>query len=162
MKKLLQPITMPHWLQDFLFTIPRVVCGYLLTTDFGAAKFGLPWSPLDNNLGFFEVAFWFPNDVAAYGGIFALFPAFFAWMGAFSEAVGGLFLLFGFQTRIASFLILCTMLVAVFMQQFSNGLWNMLPALGFLWVSLFTTVLGSGRFGIDFLFSKKYYTEIDA
>jgi putative oxidoreductase len=159
MKKLLQPITMPHWLQDFLFTIPRVVCGYLLTTDFGAAKFGLPWSPLDNNLGFFEVAFWFPNDVAAYGGIFALFPAFFAWMGAFSEAVGGLFLLFGFQTRIASFLILCTMLVAVFMQQFSNGLWNMLPALGFLWVSLFTTVLGSGRFGIDFLFSKKYYNE---
>ena len=159
MKKLLQPITMPHWLQDFLFTIPRVVCGYLLTTDFGAAKFGLPWSPLDNNLGFFEVAFWFPNDVAAYGGIFALFPAFFAWMGAFSEAVGGLFLLFGFQTRIASFLILCTMLVAVFMQQFSNGLWNMLPALGFLWVSLFTTVLGSSRFGIDFLLSKKYYNE---
>ncbi len=159
MKKLLQPIMMPHWLQDFLFTIPRVVCGYLLTTDFGAAKFGLPWSPSDNNLGFFEVAFWFPNDVAAYGGIFALFPAFFAWMGAFSEAVGGLFLLFGFQTRIASFLILCTMLVAVFMQQFSNGLWNMLPALGFLWVSLFTTVLGSSRFGIDFLLSKKYYNE---
>ena len=159
MKKLLQPIMMPYWLQDFLFTIPRIVCGYLLTIDFGAAKFGLPWSPPDNNLGLFEVAFWFPNDVAAYGGIFALFPAFFAWMGAFSEAVGGLFLLLGLQTRIASFLILCTMLVAVFMQQFNNGMWNMLPAMGFMWVSLFTMVLGSGRFRIDFLLSKKYYNE---
>ncbi|WP_293873867.1 DoxX family membrane protein [Flavobacterium sp.] len=36
-------------------------------------------------------------------------------MGAFSEAVGGIFLILGFQTRIASFLILCTMLVAIFM-----------------------------------------------
>jgi putative oxidoreductase len=25
---------------------------------------------------FFEVAFWFPNDVAEYGGIFAMFPIF--------------------------------------------------------------------------------------
>ena len=159
MKKLLQPILMPFWLQDFLLMIPRVVCGYLLTTDFGAAKFGLPWSPPDNNLGFFEVAFWFPNDVAAYGGIFAIFPAFFAWMGAFSEAIGGLFLLLGFQTRIASFLILCTMMVAVFMQQFSNGLWNMLPAMGFMWLALYNMILGSGRFGIDFFISKKYYNE---
>ncbi|MEC5171415.1 hypothetical protein QF024_000126 [Chryseobacterium nepalense] len=55
---------MPFWWQDFLFTIPRIVCGYLLTSDFGAAKFGLPWSPEDNNLKFFEVAFWFPNDVS--------------------------------------------------------------------------------------------------
>lgn len=154
MKKLLQSIPMPHWIQDFLLMIPRVVCGYLLTSNFGAAKFGLPWSPPDNNLGLFEVAFWFPNDVSTYGGIFALFPAFFAWMGAFSEAVGGLFLLFGFQTRIASFLILCTMLVAVFMQQFNNGMWNMLPATGFLWVSLYTMILGSGRFGIDFIITK--------
>jgi len=146
---------MPFWWQDFLLALPRIICGYLLTSDFGAAKFGLPWSPVDNNLGLFEVAFWFPKDVAAYGGIFALFPAFFAWMGAFSEAVGGMFLLFGFQTRIASFLILGTMLVAIFMQQISNGLCNCLPAMGFLWVSLFTLILGSGRFGIDYLITKK-------
>jgi putative oxidoreductase len=158
MKKLFQTIITPtinkHWSADLLFAIPRIVCGYLLTTNFGAAKFGLPWSPADNNLGLFEVAFWFPTDVANYGGIFSLFPVFFAWMGAFSEAIGGLFLLFGFQTRIASFLILCTMLVAVFMQQFHNGTWNMLPAMGFLWVSLYNLILGSGRFGIDFLISK--------
>jgi putative oxidoreductase len=114
----------------------------------------MPWSPADNNLGLFEVAFWFPNDVAHYGGIFAIAPVFFAWMGAFSETIGGLFLLFGFQTRIASFLIICTMLVAIFMQQINNGLWNCLAAMGFLWVAMFYLILGSGRFGIDYLITK--------
>lgn len=146
---------MPQWWQDVFLWLPRLVCGFLLTTDFGAAKFGMPWSPAEKNLGFFEVAFWFPNDVAEYGGIFAVFPAFFAWMGAFSEAVGGLFWIFGLQTRVFSFLIFCTMLVAIFMQQFNNGTWNMLPAAGFLWVSMFYMVLGSGRFSIDYFISKK-------
>ncbi len=155
MKKLTTPLLMQYWWQDLLLLIPRVICGYLLAFDFGAAKFGLPWSPADNNLGFFEVAFWFPNDVAAYGGVFAMFPVFFAWMGAFSEAVGGLFLILGFQTRFFSFLIVCTMLVAIFMQQLQNGMWNALPAAGFLWVALFTTITGSGKWGIDFLIAKK-------
>ena len=147
---------MPAWWQDLLLLIPRLVCGYLLTSNFGAAKFGLLWSPTDNNLGLFEVAFWFPNDVTEYGGIYKMFPIFFAWMGAFSEAVGGIFLMLGLQTRLFSFLILCTMLVAIFMQQMGNGVWNMLPAVGFAWVSLCTMIIGSGRFGIDYLISKKF------
>lgn len=152
--KIIKPYLLPHWSQDLLLAIPRIVCGYLLTSEFGAQKFGLPWSPTDNGLGFFEVAFWFPQDVAQYGGVFALAPAFFAWMGAFSEAVGGIMLLFGIQTRIAAFLIICTMLVAIFMQQMQNGLWNCLPAMGFLWIGIFYMLLGSGRFGIDYLVTK--------
>ena len=155
LKRFTLPVLLPYWWQDALLTIPRIVCGFLLTSNFGAAKFGLPWSPADSNLRFFEVAFWFPDDVAKYGGIFKLFPILFAWMGAFSEAVGGIFLLLGLQTRIFSLLIFCTMMVAVFLQQWSNGTWNTLPALGFGWVSLFTMVLGSGRFGMDHLISKK-------
>ena len=155
LEKITKPILLSHWSQDLLLAIPRLVCGYLLTSDFGAAKFGLPWSPPENGLGFFEVAFWFPQDVAHYGGIFAVAPALFAWMGAFSEAVGGLFLLLGFQTRLFSFLILCTMLVAIFAQQIQNGLWNCLPALGFLWVSLYSLILGSGRIGVDYWITKK-------
>jgi putative oxidoreductase len=158
LQRLTNPILMPAWWQDVLLLLPRLVCGYLLAADFGAAKFGLPWSPADKNLGFFEVAFWFPEDVASYGGIFKMFPAFFAWMGAFSEAVGGVFLLLGLQTRIFSFLILCTMLVASLIQQWGQG-WNMLPAAGFGWVALFTMILGSGRFGIDYLISKKWNNE---
>jgi putative oxidoreductase len=161
MRKIIKPIVLPYWWQDLLLAIPRIVCGYLMTATFGADKFGLPWSPVDKNLGLFEVAFWFPGDVANYGGIFSSFPVFFAWMAAFSEAVGGLFLLLGFQTRIASVLILATMLGAIFLQQINQGMWACLPALGFLWVSLYTLVLGSGRFGIDYLiFNNKKDGEI--
>lgn len=154
-KRIFTPIQMPFWWQDLLFAVPRIVCGYLLTSDFGAAKFGLPWSPADNNLKFFEVAFWFPNDVAEYGGIFAMFPAFFAWMGAFSEAVGGIFLLLGLLTRPFAVLIFITMFVAAFFQQMNQGVWNMLPAMGIMWVSLFYSILGSGRFGLDYIIAKK-------
>jgi len=140
---------------DLMIAIPRFVCGVLLAVDFGASKFGMPWSPADKNLGLFEVAYWFPGDVAEYGGLFAMFPIFFAWMGAFSEAVGGIMLAIGLKTRIASFLILCTMLVAIFGQKWGQGVWSILPAMGFLWVSLYHLILGSGRFGIDYLIDKK-------
>lgn len=148
------PDLQKHWIGDLLFTIPRIVCGFLLTASFGSDKFGLPWSSTAN-LGLFEVVAWFPEDVASYGGVFALAPVFFAWMGAFSEAVGGLLLMVGFKTRIASFLIMCTMLVAIFMQKWEQGLWSMLPAMGFLWVSIYHMYVGSGRFGIDYLITKK-------
>ena len=155
LKRITTPLLLPHWSQDLTLALPRIVCGFLLTSSFGADKFGLPWSPADKHLGLFEVAFWFPKDVASYGGLFALFPVLFAWLGAFSEAVGGLFLVLGLQTRIASFLIFSTMIVAIFAQQINNGMWNCLPAMGFLWVSLVSLVLGSGRFGMDYLLSKK-------
>lgn len=154
LKTIITPVTQKHWFGDFFFAIPRIICGFLLTSSFGSDKFGLPWSSTAN-LGFFEVVAWFPKDVAEYGGIFALAPVFFAWMGAFSEAVGGLFLMLGFKTRIASFLIMCTMLVAIFLQKWDQGMWSMLPAMGFLWVSMCTLYSGSGRFGIDYLISKK-------
>lgn len=150
---IIKPITIT-WYSDLLFAIPRFICGMLLALDFGAAKFGVPWSPDDRNLGLFEVAYWFPQDVAEYGGIFALFPVFFAWMGAFSEAIGGLLLAIGLKTRVAAFLIVCTMLVAIFMQKWGQGVWGMLPAMGFLWIGLYNLVLGSGRFGVDFLLTK--------
>jgi putative oxidoreductase len=146
-----RPIRLPHWSADLLVAIPRVVCGWLLTVQFGAPKFGLPWSDPDRGLGLFEVAFWFPADVAAFGGPFALAPALFAWLGAFAEGVGGIAWLLGLQVRLFSLLVAATMLVAIFGQQWKNGLWNMLPAMGILWVALFTFVLGSGRFGIDAL-----------
>lgn len=154
-KRILTPILMPKWWQDLLISVPRLVYGYLLAAEFGAAKFGMPWSPVDNNLGLFEIAFWFPKDVAEFGGVFALFPAFFAWMAGFSEAVGGIAWILGFKTRVFSFLIFCTMFVAVFFQQMNNGMWNMMPGMGYLWISLFYMVIGSGRFGLDHLISNK-------
>lgn len=151
LRALLRPVVLPHWSADLLLLIPRLVCGYLLTTEFGAPKFGLPWSPADHNLGLFQVAFWFPNDVAAFGGVFAKAPALLAWLAAFSEGVGGVALMFGLFVRPFAVLIIGTLLVAIFKQQFHAGLWNMLPATGFAWVCLYTLVLGAGRFSGDAL-----------
>lgn len=77
-------------------------------------------------------------------------------MAAFSEAVGGLLLVVGLQTRLAALLNICTLLVAAFWQQASHGLWNMLPAIGFIWAFLPALVLGSGRFGLDFLLTSPH------
>jgi putative oxidoreductase len=125
-KNMTAPTHLPRWWQDAMLLLPRLICGW-----------------------------WLMTDVAEYGGIFKMFPAFFAWMGAFSEAVGGLFLILGFQTRIFSFLILCTMLVAAFIQHAHGELWNKLPALGFAWVAVYCMALGGGRFSIDYLLTKK-------
>jgi putative oxidoreductase len=76
-------------------------------------------------------------------------------MGAASEAIGGLLLALGLQTRFAAFLIMCTMLVAIFFQKWGDGTWGMLPAMGFLWLGTYNLVLGSGKFGLDYLISKK-------
>jgi putative oxidoreductase len=149
------PFTMPQWWQDLIIALPRIICGFLLTSSFGSDKFGMPWSPVEKKLGFMEVIYWFTQDVEGYGGIFAQHPIFFAWMAGFSEAVGGLLLLIGLQTRIAGFLLCMTMLGAIFLQQINQGMWNCLPAMGFLWVSIYAMVLGSGRFGVDYLLSKK-------
>ena len=82
-KQITSPILMPSKWQDLFLAIPRIVCGILLSVNFGAPKFGLPWSPADNNLRLFELAFWFPNDVSEFGGIFAMFPIFFCLDGRF-------------------------------------------------------------------------------
>ncbi len=153
-KLLITPISQKHWFADLVFAVIRCICGMLLAIDFGASKFGMPWTPDDRNLNLFEVVAWFPEDVASYGEIFAVAPVFFAWMGAFSEAVGGILLAFGLKTRISAFLIMCTMLVAIFMQKWGNGTWSMLPAMGFLWIAVYNLYFGSGRFGLDYLISK--------
>ena len=158
LKTIVTPTLMKHWSIDLAFAIPRVICGLALAINFGGSKFGVPWSPEGSpDLGLFEVVDWFPKDIAAYGGIFALFPVFFAWMGAASEAIGGVFLALGLKTRVASFFIMCTMLVAIFFQKWDDGLWGMLPAMGFLWLSMYHLVLGSGRFGLDYLLSRQWF-----
>lgn len=159
LQRIVAPVLQKHWIADLVFAIPRFICGMLLALDFGASKFGMPWTADGQHLKLFEVAAWFPQDVAEYGGIFAVMPVFFAWMGAFSEAVGGLLLAFGLKTRIAAFLILCTMLVAIFFQKWGQGTWGMLPAMGFLWIAMYHLYLGSGRFGVDYLLHKRILIE---
>ncbi len=155
LEKLTKTNTQSNLLNDIIITIPRIFCGLILAFDFGASKFGVPWSPVASNLTLFQVSDWFVEDVSKFGGVFATFPLLFAWLAAASETIGALFLVFGFKTRVASFFIMCTMLVAIFFQQWHNGLWAMLPAIGFLWVALYCLIMGSGRLGLDYVIARK-------
>jgi len=46
------------------------------------------------------------------------------------------------------------MLVAIFIRQINNGVWNCLAAMEFLQMAMFYLILGSGRFDIDDLRTK--------
>lgn len=153
--KLTEPTIIKGWLPNIMVAIPRMVGGYFLTVNFGGSKFGMPWTDPEQGLALLQVAEWFPKDVAEFGLPFSVAPVFFAWIAAASEAIGGLFLLLGFQTRLSAFLIMCTMLVAVFFQKWGDGVWNMLPAMGFLWMSMYALTLGSGKVGLDYLIANR-------
>lgn len=155
LEKLTKTNTQSNVLNDLIVAFPRIFCGLILAFGFGASKFGVPWTPAESNLSLFQVPGWFVEDVSKFGGIFSTFPLLFAWLAAASETIGGLCFVLGLKTRLSSFFLLITMLVAVFFQKWNDGLWAMLPALGFLWVTLYSMVLGSGRFGIDYLICKR-------
>ena len=164
MKKTLKKWIRPHkfegWGANILYAIPRFLAGLVIAIDFGASKFGMPWTGTDRELGLFEVAAWFPEDVAQFGAPFSWSPVLFAWLAAASEAIGGIFLAVGLGTRFWAFLIGCTMLVAIFFQKWSDfleqGAWAILPALGFLWVCIYTLIFGSGKLGLDHWIAKKW------
>ncbi|WP_428657901.1 DoxX family protein [Runella sp.] len=139
--KIITPVYTSAWYSDLLLAAPRIIGGYFLAVNFGGSKFPAPD--------------WFVEDVSKFGGLFALFPGFFAWAAVLAETVGGIMLVLGLGTRIAGFMVACTMLVAVFFQKWGDGVWGMLPAMGFLWISLYAIVMGSGRFGLDRLIAEK-------
>lgn len=141
--KIITPVYTSTWYSDLLLAVPRIIGCYFLAVNFGGSKFPTPD--------------WFVEDVSKFGGLFALFPAFFAWMAVLAETFGGALLVLGLGTRIAGFMVACTMLVAIFCQKWGEEVWGMLPAMGFLWISLYAIVMGSGRFGLDHLISGKIF-----
>ena len=158
LKKWTKPIVIEKWYLNVLIAVPRILGGLLLCFEFGSSKFGMPWSTTED-MGLFQVASWFPEDVIKFGIPFSIAPTLFAWLAAATEAIGGLFLVFGLGTRIWSALLAITMLTAIFLQKWPDAMeygssWPLLPALGFLWIALYSMVLGSGKFGIDYVVSR--------
>jgi len=159
LKEILKPVVFNRWYMDVGMAFPRIIAGLLLSFEFGSGKFGMPWST-NEELGLFQVATWFPEDVSNFGFPFSISPTLFAWLAAASEAIGGLFLALGLGTRIWGVLLSATMLTAIFFQKWPDAMeygssWPLLPAIGFLWVSVYSIILGSGRFGVDYLLAKK-------
>ncbi len=142
--KIITPVYTSSWYSDLLLALPRIVGCYFLAINFGGSKFPCPD--------------WFIQDTAKFGGIFAMFPAFFAWAAVLAETFGGALLVIGLFTRFAGIMVMCTMLVAIFFQKWGGDVWEMLPAMGFLWISIYAVVIGSGRFGIDHFLTQKLFS----
>ena len=47
------PVLQKKWIIDLHFAIIRFISGLLLAIDFGASKFGMPWTDPEKNLGLF-------------------------------------------------------------------------------------------------------------
>lgn len=86
------------------------------------------------------------EQLAEAGGIpFA--QVFFGFMGAFSEFFGGLLIAAGFLFRLALFLAICTMLVAIYSNVMKGNNFAHALELAFVFAGLFLT--GPGRYSVD-------------
>ena len=76
-------------------------------------------------------------------------PAFFAYMAAYSEFFGGIFLALGFMTRPSAFFVSATMFVAGFIRHADDPFGSAEKAYLYFVIGLVYMIIGSGRLSID-------------
>ncbi len=82
------------------------------------------------------------------------FPAFWGFMAAITESLGGLLLALGLFTRPVCLLLGFTMLMAS-IQHYASGRGNPGNAIKFLFVSVGLFIIGPGKYSLDEWLSKK-------
>ena len=83
-------------------------------------------------------------------------PHVMAFLAAFAECFGSMFLIAGLLTRPAAFLILCTMAVAIGGAHAGQGFAKQELAWLYLVPALFFLLKGAGRWSLDALIGKKW------
>ena len=154
LKKLIIPFRVDRLMPNILILIPRVLIGYLLSFVFAVNKFGTPWTSKFIGLELFEVSDWFVKLVEQFGTPFSLMPELFAWSAGFTEALGGILLMLGLNTRITAFFITTTMFVTIAFRPW-DGSWNIIPIFIFFCLGLFFMGFGSGKFGLDYVLTRR-------
>ena len=81
-------------------------------------------------------------------------PEFFAWAAALSEFAGGILIILGLFTRPAALMVFTTMAVAIFIMHAPDPLQKKELALAYWTGSFFLVLAGSGKLGLDVMFSK--------
>lgn len=76
-------------------------------------------------------------------------PALFAWAAALSEFAGGIGLALGLLTRVSSFFIVCTMLVAVLGVHLNDPFAKQELGLLYLFIALAFMLKGAGNWSVD-------------
>jgi putative oxidoreductase len=153
-KKMTIPYSIEEWYLNLINALPKVVGGLLLTFCYSPRNMGVPWNSSFNDLPAFRIAPEFLSTVQGFGSIFSAFPSFFAAAAAFSMFFGGICLIIGCCTRLASLLIFLVMLTTLLFREFDLS-WSYIPTCAFLSISILGIWFGSGRLGLDYLISKK-------
>jgi putative oxidoreductase len=94
----------------------------------------------------------FTEGVASMG---IPFPQVMAFLAAFAESFGALFLAIGLLTRPAAFMILCTMGVAVFGAHGGQAFAKQEMAWLYLVPALMFLLKGAGKWSLDYFISRK-------
>ncbi len=154
LKKLTLPYSFELWHLCLITTLPKIIGGFFLTFYYSAQNMGVPWESDFNNLAPFKISPAFVGHVRDFGLAFSTYPVFFATAAAYSMFFGGICLMTGFFTRIASSLIFLVMLVTLLFREYDYT-WSYIPTFTFLSVSILGLWFGSGRFGLDYVIAKK-------
>ncbi len=118
------------------YLLMRLLLGTgLVTHGYGKFTGGIErWEKLGSTMGRIGIKF---------------FPAFWGFMAAFAEFIGGILLILGVFTTLASFLCVCTMLVASFVAHSGGSFSDRELALFYLVPSFMYMVKGAGAYSID-------------
>lgn len=154
LRKLTLPYFFRQWHLCFITTLPKTIGGFYLTFYFSAHNMGVPWNSDFNSLAPFEISPSYIGHVHDFGFIFSTYPVFFATASAYSMFFGGICLITGCFTRIASSMIFLVMLVTLLFRELDYS-WSYIPTFTFLSISILGLWFGSGRFGVDYLIAKK-------
>lgn len=152
-KKIIKPFSIHGFVPNFFLLIPRVLMGFFLAFVYAPNKFGTPWTPSHMNLSWFEVSDEFVQHIAYQGYPFDVFSLIFAWSIGFMEAVGGLLLIVGLNTRITAFFVFLTMSMSIFVRKW-DGTWDIIPVFIFFCLGMFYMGFGAGKYSLDHTLSK--------
>lgn len=147
-KRVLRPFEVEGLVPNLSLLFPRMLMGLFLAFEYAPNKFGTPWTPDSMNLSLFEVSQDFVDHIAYQGYPFDQTPHLFAWSIGFMEAMGGLLLIIGLNTRVTSFFVFLTMAMGIFFRKW-DGSWDMLPVFIFFCLGLFFMGFGAGKYSLD-------------
>ena len=152
LKKITIPYHLTHWASNLVTALPQIISGFLMLLFWTPYHFGLPWSV--NGLQLFEVAPDYLAMIEALGGIFSRYPRPMAYLIIGIELVVALLFIFRLGIRLASFIFFIKLVTILALREF-DGTWHYTPYFSMISVSLLGLWFGSGKYGFDYLVSKK-------
>ena len=142
MKNLIGIILSPAGNVHIGLLILRIFTGYLMFTYHGLNKiFAGPerWEGLGRS---------FTNLIGVVS-----FHIFFGFLASLSESIGSVFIAIGFFTRISSFFLFFTMVIATLKKVFSGGSFELALVYGIICLGLI--IAGAGKYSLDYYFFRR-------